>query len=32
MEIRSQYAEPRKTLTDPKRYYDLTYYRAALSN
>ena len=32
MEIRSQYAEPRKTLTDPSRYYDLTYYRAALSN
>jgi ABC-type nitrate/sulfonate/bicarbonate transport system substrate-binding protein len=32
MEIRSQYAEPRKTLIDPSRYYDLTYYRAALSN
>ena len=32
MEIRSQYAEPRKTLTDPSRYFDLTYYRAALSN
>src|SRR5262245_42515058 len=32
MDIRSQYAEPRKTLTDPSRYYDLTYYRAALSN
>jgi ABC-type nitrate/sulfonate/bicarbonate transport system substrate-binding protein len=30
MEIRSQYAEPRKALTDPARYYDLTYYRAAL--
>ena len=30
MEARSQYAEPKKTLTDPSRYYDLTYYQAAL--
>jgi ABC-type nitrate/sulfonate/bicarbonate transport system substrate-binding protein len=31
MEARSQYAEPRKTLTDASRYYDLTYYREALA-
>jgi len=31
MEIRSQYAEPHKALTDAARYFDLTYYRAALS-
>jgi ABC-type nitrate/sulfonate/bicarbonate transport system substrate-binding protein len=32
MQIRSQYAEPHKTLTDPSRYYDLTYYDAALAH
>ena len=31
MEARSQYAEPRKTLTDPSRYYDLSYYREAMA-
>jgi ABC-type nitrate/sulfonate/bicarbonate transport system substrate-binding protein len=28
--LRSQYGEPRKELTDPMRYYDPTFYRAAL--
>ncbi|HEY5129502.1 MAG TPA: ABC transporter substrate-binding protein [Bradyrhizobium sp.] len=31
MDIRSQYGEPRKRLTDPTRYYDLSYYRAAIA-
>jgi len=29
MELRSRYAEPRKNLTDPARYYDESVYRAA---
>jgi ABC-type nitrate/sulfonate/bicarbonate transport system substrate-binding protein len=31
IEIRSQYAEPHKTLADPSRYYDLSYYKAAIA-
>jgi ABC-type nitrate/sulfonate/bicarbonate transport system substrate-binding protein len=31
IEIRSQYAQPAKTITDPARYYDLSYYNAALA-
>jgi len=31
MEIRGQYGEPRKILSDPARYYDLTYYQAAIA-
>lgn len=31
MDIRSQYGEPRKVLTDPSRYYDLSYYQAAIA-
>ena len=30
LQIRSKYAEPRKTLTDPARYYDDSFYRAAM--
>jgi ABC-type nitrate/sulfonate/bicarbonate transport system substrate-binding protein len=29
LELRSRYAEPRKSLTDPDRYYDASFYRAA---
>jgi hypothetical protein len=28
--LRSKYAEPRKTLTDPAKYYDDSFYREAL--
>jgi ABC-type nitrate/sulfonate/bicarbonate transport system substrate-binding protein len=28
LELRSRYAEPRKSLTDPDRYYDASFYRA----
>lgn len=31
MDIRSQYGEPRKQLSDPTRYYDLSYYKAAIA-
>lgn len=31
MEIRSQYAEPRKTLSEPEHYIDASYYRDALN-
>lgn len=30
LQLRSKYAEPRKTLTDPSKYYDDGFYRAAL--
>ena len=30
--LRSEYGEPRKTLTDPAKYYDSTYYKKALGN
>jgi ABC-type nitrate/sulfonate/bicarbonate transport system substrate-binding protein len=30
LQLRSKYAEPRKSLTDPARYYDDSYYRAAM--
>jgi len=30
LELRSEYARPKKTLTDPSRYYDLRYYEAAI--
>ncbi len=30
LELRSQYGEPRKTLTDPAKYVDESYYRKAL--
>lgn len=29
LQLRSEYGMPRKALTDPSRYYDLTYYRRA---
>ena len=29
LELRSEYGQPKKTLTDPSRYYDLKYYEAA---
>jgi hypothetical protein len=29
LELRSQYGEPRKSLTDPAKYYDLRYYENA---
>jgi ABC-type nitrate/sulfonate/bicarbonate transport system substrate-binding protein len=29
LELRSRYAEPRESLTDPDRYYDASFYRAA---
>jgi ABC-type nitrate/sulfonate/bicarbonate transport system substrate-binding protein len=32
IEIRSQYAEPHMSLTDATRYYDLSYYDAAITN
>jgi ABC-type nitrate/sulfonate/bicarbonate transport system substrate-binding protein len=32
MDIRSQYGEPRKTLTEAARYYDLSFYKAALGH
>lgn len=31
MDIRAQYGTPHKSLTDPSRYYDLSYYQAALA-
>jgi ABC-type nitrate/sulfonate/bicarbonate transport system substrate-binding protein len=31
LELRSRYGEPKKTLTDPAKYYDPQYYRAALA-
>ncbi len=31
LELRSEYGEPNKKLTDPTRYYDLAYYRKALA-
>jgi ABC-type nitrate/sulfonate/bicarbonate transport system substrate-binding protein len=31
LELRSQYGEPKKQLTDPGKYYDPTYYAAATS-
>jgi len=30
LELRSEYARPKKTLGDPSRYYDLRYYEAAI--
>jgi ABC-type nitrate/sulfonate/bicarbonate transport system substrate-binding protein len=30
LQLRSKYAEPRKALTDPARYYDDSFYRAAM--
>jgi ABC-type nitrate/sulfonate/bicarbonate transport system substrate-binding protein len=30
LELRSEYAQPKKTLSDPSRYYDLRYYEAAI--
>jgi ABC-type nitrate/sulfonate/bicarbonate transport system substrate-binding protein len=30
LELRSEYGQPKKTLTDPARYYDLKYYEAAI--
>jgi ABC-type nitrate/sulfonate/bicarbonate transport system substrate-binding protein len=30
LRLRSKYGQPQKTLTDPKRYYDDSYYRAAM--
>jgi ABC-type nitrate/sulfonate/bicarbonate transport system substrate-binding protein len=30
--LRSEYGQPRKTLTDPMKYYDPSYYRKALGN
>lgn len=32
LELRSRYAEPRRVLADPAKYYDLQYYQAALTN
>ena len=31
MDIRSQFAQPHKTFGDPSKYYDLSYYHAALA-
>ena len=30
LRLRSKYGQPQKTLTDPKRYYDESFYRAAM--
>lgn len=30
LQLRSKYGQPRKSLTDPRRYYDESFYRAAL--
>ena len=30
LDLRSEYGQPNKTLTDPRRYYDLTYYAKAI--
>jgi hypothetical protein len=30
LKLRSRYATPHKTLTNPSKYYDPTYYRAAM--
>jgi ABC-type nitrate/sulfonate/bicarbonate transport system substrate-binding protein len=30
LELRSEYGKPKKTLSDPARYYDLRYYEAAI--
>ena len=30
LKLRSKYAEPRKTLTDPSKYYDDSFYREAM--
>jgi ABC-type nitrate/sulfonate/bicarbonate transport system substrate-binding protein len=30
LRLRSKYAEPRKTLSEPSRYYDESFYRAAM--
>jgi ABC-type nitrate/sulfonate/bicarbonate transport system substrate-binding protein len=32
LQLRSKYAEPRKTLTDPSKYYDDSFYRASQVN
>jgi len=32
LELRSRYAEPKKTLTDPLKYIDLSYYEEALAS
>ena len=29
LKLRSKYAEPKKTLTDPHKYYDMSYYKKA---
>ena len=29
LKLRSEYGEPKKELTDPAKYYDLTYYQRA---
>ena len=30
--LRSQYGEPKKSLTNPAKYYDLSYYKKAMAN
>ncbi len=30
LKLRTKYAEPRKTLTDPSKYYDDSFYREAM--
>jgi hypothetical protein len=30
LKLRTKYAEPRKTLTDPAKYYDDSFYREAM--
>jgi hypothetical protein len=30
LSLRSKYGQPQKTLTDPARYYDDSFYRAAM--
>ena len=32
LELRSRYAEPKMTLSDPNRYIDLSYYDEALKS
>ena len=31
LDLRSKYATPQKTLTDPSKYVDLTYYQKAFA-
>jgi len=30
LRLRSKYGQPQKTLTDPARYYEASFYRAAM--